>query len=156
MLIATNSETRCGVLLGDAAFEERPEPLDPVTLTLTDPIVGVGTPFSVTELCTSAASAAKPTEGGFARKTEYTFLRKVSPIIHPGPLLDPLNTKMDPTHCPLEVCESLKSAGEMDHDWPPKENATLTLVEHAMESKTNYFWVNTLVVRQEKELGNAR
>jgi hypothetical protein len=40
-----------------------------VTLTLTDPIVGVGTPFSVTELCTPDASAAKPTEAGFARNT---------------------------------------------------------------------------------------
>ena len=57
-------------MLGNATFGERPELLDPVTLTLTDPIVGVGTPFAVTELSTPGASAANPTEGGFARKTE--------------------------------------------------------------------------------------
>lgn len=71
MLVATKkSEARCGILLGNATFGERPELLDPVTLTLTDPIVGVGTPFAVTELSTPGASAANPTEGGFARKTE--------------------------------------------------------------------------------------
>jgi hypothetical protein len=134
--IATKSEARCGDLLGNAAFvPTRPELLEPVTLTLTDPIVGVGTPFTVTELCTPGASAAKPTEAGFARKTEYTFLRKVSPMIHPGPLLDPVYTKIDPTHCPLEICANWKSTGEMDHDWPPKENATLMVVEQAIETK---------------------
>jgi len=137
--IATmKSEARCGVLLGNAALlPTRPELLEPVTLTLTDPIVGVGTPFLVMELCTPGASAAKPTEGGFARKTEYTFLRKVSPMIHPGPLLDPVYTKIDPTHWPLEICVNLKSTGEIDHDWPPKENATSTVVEHAMKT---FFW----------------
>ena len=71
MLKATKkNEARCGVLLDNAAFcPTRPDPLDPVTLTLTDPIVGVGTPFAVTELCTPAASEAKPTEAGLARKT---------------------------------------------------------------------------------------
>jgi hypothetical protein len=72
VLIATKkTEARCGILLGNAAFgpPTRPELLEPVTLTLTDPIVGVGTPFSVTELCAPGASAAKPTEAGFARKT---------------------------------------------------------------------------------------
>jgi hypothetical protein len=45
---------------------------EPVTLTLADPIVAVGTPFRVTdsELCASAASVANPTEAGFARKPE--------------------------------------------------------------------------------------
>ena len=68
-------------------------------------------------------------------------------MIHPGPLLDPVNTKMDPTHWLLEICVSLKSTGEMDHDWPPNENAMLTLVEHAMETKN---CESTLVVRQQK------
>jgi hypothetical protein len=56
-------------------------------------------------------------------------------MIHPGLLLDPEYTKMDPTHWPLEICAELKSVGEIDQDWPPKENATLTVVEHAMEMK---------------------
>ncbi len=84
---------------------------------------------------------AKPTEGGFARKTEYTFFRKVSPTIQPGPLLlDWVNSKIDPTHWPLEICVNLKSAGEIDHDWPPKENATLTGVEQAVE---RYIFLST-------------
>jgi len=59
-------------------------------------------------------------------------------MIHPGPVLGPVKTKMDPTHWPLEICAILKSAGEMDHDWPPKENATSIDVEHAMET-SNFF-----------------
>jgi hypothetical protein len=71
VLIATKSEARCGDLLGSAAFvPARPGLLEPVTLTLTDPIIGVGTPLTVTELCAPGASAAKPMEAGFARKTE--------------------------------------------------------------------------------------
>jgi len=55
-------------------------------------------------------------------------------MIHPGELLDPAYTKMDPTHWPLDICAVLKSVGEMDHNWPPKDNAMLTVVEHAMET----------------------
>lgn len=66
MVITNNSVTRCGVALGNAAFPLRL----PVTLTLAEPIVAVGTPFRVTELCAPDAIAAKPTEAGFARKTE--------------------------------------------------------------------------------------
>src|SRR6266403_718410 len=70
-------------------------------------------------------------------------------MIHPGPVLGPVKTKIDLTHWPLEICAILKSAGEMDHGWPPKENATSTDVEHAME--TVIFLVNTVtpVLRQE-------
>ena len=55
------------IMLGDAAFDwERPEP---ETVAATDPIVAVGTPACVAICCASEASAAKPTEAGFARKT---------------------------------------------------------------------------------------
>lgn len=40
-----------------------------LTLALTDPIVGVGRPCCVTKVCASEASAAKPMDAGFARKT---------------------------------------------------------------------------------------
>ena len=60
---------RRGKAAGNATFEfERPEP-EPVTLALTDPIVGVGTPACVTMLCASEARSAKPTDAGLARKT---------------------------------------------------------------------------------------
>ena len=63
-----NNVTTCGSVLGSAAFEfVCPEP---VMLALTEPIVGVGKPAAVTELWAFAASAAKPTEAGLARKTE--------------------------------------------------------------------------------------
>jgi hypothetical protein len=55
-------------------------------------------------------------------------------MIHPGPLLVPVYTKMDSTHWPLKICPELKSVGEMDHDWPPKENVTLTFDKQAMET----------------------
>jgi len=68
VLMTQNKTARDGIALGNAAFwPERPEP---VTLALTDPIVGVGTPPRTIWLCASAASVAKPTEAGFARKTE--------------------------------------------------------------------------------------
>lgn len=66
------STARQGIItLGDAAFDGvRPEPEpEPVTVAATDPIVAVGTPACVTICCASEASAAKPTEGGFARNT---------------------------------------------------------------------------------------
>jgi hypothetical protein len=40
---------------------------------------------------------------------------------------------MAPGHWPVEICASLKSSEEMDHAWPPKEIATLTAVEQAVE-----------------------
>jgi hypothetical protein len=56
-------------------------------------------------------------------------------MIHNGPLLGPVNTKMAPTHWPLEIWANLKSSGEMDHVWPPKEIATLTVVEQATRTQ---------------------
>jgi len=52
---------------------------------------------------------------------------------------DPENTKMAPTQWLLETWANLKSSGEMDHVWPPKQMlqiATLTVVEQAMYGKT--------------------
>lgn len=69
MPITNNSETRgCGIAPGSAAL---PFPLLalPLTLTGADPIVGVGTPPAVAKFCAFAASAAKPTDAGLARKT---------------------------------------------------------------------------------------
>ena len=62
------SNARRGTVAGNAALLE-PERPEPVTLALTDPIVGVGTPAWVTKLCAPEASWAKPTDAGLARKT---------------------------------------------------------------------------------------
>jgi hypothetical protein len=65
-------------------------------------------------------------------------LRKVSPTIHPGPLLGPVKVKMAPRHWLLETWASLKSSGEMDHVFPPKEIATLTVVEQAVDGINSF------------------
>jgi len=63
------SNARRGIVAVNGAPEfERPEP-EPVTLALTDPIVGVGTPACVTKACAPDASWAKPMDAGLARKT---------------------------------------------------------------------------------------
>jgi len=59
-------DTRRGII---ASCNTAPERVL-VTLALTDPIVGVGRPCCVTKACASEASAAKPMDAGFARKTE--------------------------------------------------------------------------------------
>jgi hypothetical protein len=104
----------------------------PVILALTEPIVGVGTPSAVTKLRAFDASVAKPTEAGFARKTEYTFLRNVSPMIHAGELPVEEYAKTEPRHWPLEISVSLKSSAEMGQVLPPKVRAMLTVVEQAV------------------------
>jgi len=56
-------------------------------------------------------------------------------MIHAGPTLFEVpveNVKTAPRHWLPEVCCNLKSSGEMDHVWPPKESATLTFVEQAV------------------------
>jgi hypothetical protein len=102
-------------------------------LALTEPIVGVGTPSAVTKLRASDASVAKPTDAGFARKTVYTFLRNVSPMIHAGELPVEEYAKIEPRHWPLEISVSLKSSDEMGQALPPKVRAMLTVVEQAVE-----------------------
>lgn len=62
----------------------------PVTCT------GFGSEEPVEEL-KPLASWAKPTAGGLARKTEYTFFRKVSPTIQLGTLPMPIS-KIPPAH----------------------------------------------------------
>lgn len=44
-------------------------------------------------------------------------------------------SKKAPRHWLLDSLVSLKSSGEIDQLWPPKESATLTVVEQAMESE---------------------
>ena len=154
-----NDVTTCGSALGSAAFvPARPEP---VMLALTEPIVGVGTPAAVTELWAFAASAAKPTEAGLARKTEYTFLRNVSPMIHETPLLLLLllllpelsSSKKAPRHWLFDSWVSLKSSGEMDQLWPPKARATLTVVEQAKERTSSTQGVDKLEVKRVRTVG---
>jgi hypothetical protein len=56
-------------------------------------------------------------------------------MIHAGPtMLEELveNVKTAPRHWLLEICCSLKSSEDMGHVWPPKESATLTVVEQAV------------------------
>lgn len=62
----------------------------PVTCT------GFGSDDPVDEF-SPLASCAKPTAGGLARKTEYTFFRKVSPTIQAGVLPIPIS-KIPPAH----------------------------------------------------------
>jgi hypothetical protein len=131
-----SNNARCGIVRGNAPLEcAFPEP---VTLALTEPIVGVGTPPASTKLCAFDASAAKPTEAGLARKTLYTFLRNVSPTIHGGELLLEEYSKIPPRHCPFESSVSLKSAGAMGQLLPPKARVTLTVVEQAAEDMSAY------------------
>jgi hypothetical protein len=141
-----SNNARCGMAWGNAPLEcALPEP---VTLALTEPIVGVGTPPASTKLCAFDASAAKPTEAGLARKTLYTFFRNVSPTIHAGELLFEVYSKIAPRHCPFESSVSLKSAGEMDQLLPPKERATLTVVEQAAEDCQHTKWQRILPMGQ--------
>jgi hypothetical protein len=65
------------------------EGVEPVTTGL-----GSGDPV---EGLKPLASWAKPTAAGLARKTEYTFFRKVAPIIQAGALRIP-TSKIAPTH----------------------------------------------------------
>jgi hypothetical protein len=62
----------------------------PVTCT------GFGSEDPIEEL-KPLASWAKPTAAGLARKTEYTFFRKVSPTIQAGALPIPIS-KIPPAH----------------------------------------------------------
>ena len=149
-----SNNARCGIAWGNAPLEcALPEP---VTLALTEPIVGVGTPPASTKFCTFEASAAKPTEGGFARKTLYTFFRNVSPIIHAGELLLAEYSKIAPRHCPFESSVTLKSAEEMGQLLPPKERATLTVVEQAAEGLSAHKVAKNTASRTGRECNDVR
>jgi hypothetical protein len=93
-------------LLAEATPVRPPEPpLLPVEVGVADPeketCMGFGVELPVEEL-RPLASCAKPTEAGLARKTEYTFFRKVSPTIQEGtpvplPVMVPIS-KIPPAH----------------------------------------------------------
>jgi hypothetical protein len=56
-------------------------------------------------------------------------------MIHAGPAPPPsaaVDTKTAPRHSLFDIWATLKSSEEMAHDWPPKEIATLTVVEQAI------------------------
>lgn len=73
-----------------------------VEVAVADTFAGFGVEVPVVEVLAPLASCAKPTAAGFARKTEYTFLRNVSPTIQVGtpaplPTLVPMS-KIPPAH----------------------------------------------------------
>lgn len=110
-----------------------PEP-EPVTVAETEPIVAEGmaalrSPFKAVA---TLERFAKPTDGGLKRKTEYTFLRNVSPTIQLGVELpgDELRSKNAPRHEDCESCVSLKSAGDILQLAPPNAIDTVTSVSH--------------------------
>jgi len=83
-------------------------------------------------------SWAKPTEGGDARNTEYTFFRKVSPMTQVG-LPDPLwmlvpilRSKIEPRHfeLPRSSWPLFMSCVLIGHVLPPNENDTETEAVH--------------------------
>jgi len=96
-----------------------------VTVAVPDPASGVPKEY---EPLAALDSCAKPTAGGLARKTLYTFLRNVSPMIHagvpcPGGIFEPwVISKIAPTHRPpLPVVPRFRSAILIGHDGPPKD-----------------------------------
>jgi len=109
-----------------------------------DPPVGVGRepvnfavptgPGVPEEPPAAAESCAKPTEGGWARKTLYTFLRNVSPTIHsgvpaawPGPVPSSIS-KIAPRHwlLPAPTVPRFRSSMLIGHEGPPNEIETVT------------------------------
>jgi hypothetical protein len=100
--------------------------------TATEPTVGLGAGPSTPFIASARGdSRAKPTDGGLARNTEYTFLRNVSPTIHGGALPLVSNWKNAPRQRSLDgdTRPRRKSAGEIGHDRPPKAMLTSTAVE---------------------------
>jgi hypothetical protein len=68
-----------GVDEPEALDDDEFEP-EPVEVDLPEPVAAPGVPDPPAAL----DNCANPTLGGLARNTEYTFLRNVSPTIHPG------------------------------------------------------------------------
>jgi len=91
------------------------------------------------EVLDPLASCAKPTAGGFAWYTEYTFFRNVSPTIQDGvpwplPTVLPMS-KIPPTHIwvvepVLVTLPRFMSAALMGQLVPPKEMETEMAVLH--------------------------
>lgn len=77
------------------------------------------------------ASCAKPTAGGSARKTEYTFFKKVSPTIHIAPKPPSLRapaSKIAPAHMSEVTVPTFMSTGLIFQSVPPKDMETVILV----------------------------
>jgi hypothetical protein len=60
----------------DDEFDPEPDVVD-----VPEPVAAPGVPDPPPA---ADDNCANPTEGGFARNTEYTFFKNVSPTIHPG------------------------------------------------------------------------
>jgi len=107
--------------------EEVP-PVGPPPVAFAGPIAVDGVPE---EPPAALESCAKPTAGGLERKTEYTFLRKVSPTIHCGVLAEGLTlepaviSKMAPRQRPLLTVPRFRSLELIGHAGPPNDIAML-------------------------------
>lgn len=124
------------------------EPLVEVAVEL-DTFAGFGEEVPVVEGLKPLASSAKPMAAGLARKTEYTFLRKVSPTIQVGtpaplPTLVPIS-KIPPAHIWVVVPETelgteprFMSAGLIVQVEPPNDMVTVTAVEQGNAYKPAY------------------
>lgn len=108
--------------------------VDDLPLLLPKPVVVVEEPLPLgaPDPPAKLESCANPIEGGSARKTEYTFFKKVSPISQEG-LPEPEGmslprprSKMAPRHCelPIEIWPRLMSVAFIGHALPPKESVT--------------------------------
>lgn len=170
------SEIAMFVLADAAPRRGTPEPLElPVEVAVevvTFAGLGLEVPVVVVvveEELRPLASCAKPTAAGLARKTEYTFLRNVSPMIQVGtpeplPTLVPMS-KIPPAHISVVVPEMelgieprFMSAGLIDQVEPPKDILTVTEVEQGNPYKPEYApvsamepetWAQTLAVTVE-------
>jgi len=110
------------------------EPLPVVVVEEPLPVVVVEEPLPLgaPDPPATLESCANPIEGGSARKTEYTFFKKVSPTTQeasPGPgevLLARPISMMAPMHCelPREIWPRFMSVTFIGHALPPKESVT--------------------------------
>ena len=110
--------------------------VEPASVTAAEPTVGLGTePVTPFMAVAVSESCANPTDGGVARKTEYTFFRNESPTIQGGALPpDEPMEKNAPTHMLEDVpWLTRKSAFEIGQDIVllPKRIVTFTVVSHA-------------------------
>jgi len=123
----------------ECAAEEEPLP-EPL---LVEPLVAFEAPILVDgvpeEPPAKLESCAKPTAGGLERKTEYTFLRKVSPTIQSGVpdeglTLEPaVISKMAPRQAPLLTVLNFMSESLIGHAGPPNDIAMFSLALHGKE-----------------------
>jgi len=126
----------------EGAEEEGP-PDDGVGEPVDEPVFVAGT--GVPELPVAADSCAKPTAGGLARKTLYTFLRNVSPTIQAGwpgigLTFEPaVISKIAPRHCPSLTGPRFRSATLIGHEGPPNDIEIVNWVLHGKEKEPAIF-----------------